>query len=236
MHTCPPHCDRSVSPPYTHRYKWDTLPATQRPERGLLAIRAGLNAFANLRPAIVPRQARAPSRLLHGSVLVLQIVPCWAAGPAGPPMKQAPAIARFPKLNPHPPCVPPSMYTCISPFCSPHASSPPPACIAQLADASPLKRELVEGVDILFVRELVGGIYFGQPRGFGVNEKGDRIGFNTDVYSEPEVERIARVAFEAARKRSKRLCSVDKSNVLEVSQLWGEGDHVVIRSYMTTIL
>lgn len=57
----------------------------------------------------------------------------------------------------------------------------------QLADASPLKRELVEGVDILFVRELVGGIYFGQPRGFGVNEKGDRIGFNTDVYSEPEV-------------------------------------------------
>ena len=128
------------------------------------------------------------------------------------------------------------MYTCISPFCSPHASSPPPACIAQLADASPLKRELVEGVDILFVRELVGGIYFGQPRGFGVNEKGDRIGFNTDVYSEPEVERIARVAFEAARKRSKRLCSVDKSNVLEVSQLWGEGDHVVIRSYMTTIL
>jgi len=60
--------------------------------------------------------------------------------------------------------------------------------MTQLADASPLKRELVEGVDILFVRELVGGIYFGQPRGFGVNEKGDRIGYNTDVYSEPEVD------------------------------------------------
>lgn len=57
----------------------------------------------------------------------------------------------------------------------------------QLADSSPLKRELVEGVDILIVRELVGGIYFGQPRGFGTNEKGERIGFNTDVYSEPEV-------------------------------------------------
>ena len=61
------------------------------------------------------------------------------------------------------------------------------ANVMQLADASPLKRELVEGVDILFVRELVGGIYFGQPRGFGVNEKGDRFGYNTDVYSEPEV-------------------------------------------------
>lgn len=72
----------------------------------------------------------------------------------------------------------------------------------------------------------MGGIYFGQPRGFGTNARGERIGYNTDVYSEPEVERIARVAFEAARKRSKRLCSVDKANVLEVSQLWRE---VVIR-------
>lgn len=71
----------------------------------------------------------------------------------------------------------------------------------------------------LLLRMQVGGIYFGQPRGFGVNEKGERIGFNTDVYSEPEVERIARVAFEAAQKRSKRLCSVEKSNVLEVSCL-----------------
>eukprot|EP00775_Hariotina_reticulata_P012676 gene12676-12803_t len=135
----------------TFDYKWDTLPADQRPERGLLGLRSGLNAFANLRPAIVP---------------------------------------------------------------------------PQLADSSPLKREIVEGVDILIVRELVGGIYFGQPRGFGTNEKGEKIGFNTDVYSESEVERIARVAFEAAQKRQKRLCSVEKSNVLEVSQLWKE---VVIR-------
>lgn len=128
-------------------YKWDTYPNEIRPEKGLLKIRSELNAFANLRPAIVPKQ---------------------------------------------------------------------------LADSSPLKRELVEGVDILIVRELVGGIYFGKPRGFGTNEKGERIGYNTMVYSESEVERIARVAFEAARKRNKRLCSVEKSNVLEVSQLWKE--------------
>jgi 3-isopropylmalate dehydrogenase len=131
-------------------YKWDSLPNAQRPEKGLLRLRSSLNAFANLRPAIV---------------------------------------------------------------------------LPQLADASTLKREVVEGVDILIVRELVGGIYFGQPR--GIEERnGERVGFNTDIYSESEVERIARVAFEAARKRSGRLCSVEKSNVLEVSQLWKE---VVIR-------
>lgn len=128
------------------RYKWDSLPNAQRPEKGLLRLRSSLNAFANLRPAIV---------------------------------------------------------------------------LPQLADASTLKREVVEGVDILIVRELVGGIYFGQPR--GIEERnGERVGYNTDVYSESEVERIARVAFEAARKRSGRLCSVEKSNVLEVSQLWKE--------------
>lgn len=128
-------------------YKWDTLPSAQRPERGLLALRSSLNAFANLRPAVV---------------------------------------------------------------------------LPQLADASTLKREVVEGVDILIVRELVGGIYFGQPRGFTTNEAGEKVGFNTMVYSEGEVERIARVAFDAAMKRGKRLCSVEKSNVLEVSQLWKE--------------
>jgi 3-isopropylmalate dehydrogenase len=106
--------------------KWDSLPNDQRPERGLLGLRAGLGLFANLRPA--------------------QILP-------------------------------------------------------QLVDASTLKREVVEGVDIMVVRELTGGIY-------------------TMVYSESEIDRIGRVAFETARKRSKRLCSVDKSNVLEVSQLW----------------
>ena len=127
-------------------YKWDSLPNPQRPEKGLLRLRSSLNAFANLRPAVV---------------------------------------------------------------------------LPQLAEASTLKREVVEGVDILIVRELVGGIYFGQPR--GIEERnGERVGFNTDVYSESEIERIARVAFEAADKRSKRLCSVEKSNVLEVSQLWKE--------------
>ncbi|CAI5524063.1 unnamed protein product [Closterium sp. Naga37s-1] len=128
-------------------YKWDTLPADLRPERGLLGLRAGLGAFANLRPATV-----------------------------------------FP----------------------------------QLIEASSLKREVVEGVDIMVVRELTGGIYFGEPKGFGQDAEGNRTGFNTMIYSAPEIDRIARVGFEAARKRSGRLCSVEKSNVLEVSQLWRE--------------
>jgi 3-isopropylmalate dehydrogenase len=126
-------------------YKWDSLPNSQRPERGLLGLRAGLGLFANLRPASI---------------------------------------------------------------------------LPQLIDASSLKREVVEGVDIMVVRELTGGIYFGQPRGIFTTESGEKRGVNTMVYTESEVERIGRVAFEAARKRSKRLCSVDKSNVLEVSQLW----------------
>jgi 3-isopropylmalate dehydrogenase len=126
-------------------YKWDANPPELRPERGLLALRAGLDAFANLRPAVV---------------------------------------------------------------------------LPQLVDASSLKKEVVSGTDIMVVRELVGGIYFGEPRGFGTNDAGDKTGFNTMVYSEPEVDRIARVAFDLAKKRSGKLCSVDKSNVLEVSQLW----------------
>ncbi|KAK9909656.1 hypothetical protein WJX75_005663 [Coccomyxa subellipsoidea] len=128
-------------------FKWDQLPPEQRPERGLLGLRAGLGTFANLRPAVV---------------------------------------------------------------------------LPHLADASSLKREVVEGVDIMIVRELVGGIYFGQPRGFTTNQQGDRVGFNTMIYSEPEVERIAHVAFQLAQKRQGRLCSVEKSNVLEVSMLWKE--------------
>jgi 3-isopropylmalate dehydrogenase len=126
-------------------YKWDTLPSHQRPERGLLGLRAGLGLFANLRPA--------------------KILP-------------------------------------------------------QLVDASSLKREIVEGVDIMVVRELTGGIYFGQPRGIFEAEGGEKRGVNTMVYTDSEVDRIGRVAFDIARKREKRLCSVDKSNVLEVSQLW----------------
>ncbi|MEG3438984.1 3-isopropylmalate dehydrogenase [Pannus brasiliensis CCIBt3594] len=126
-------------------YKWDTLPRHQRPETGLLGLRAGLNLFANLRPATI---------------------------------------------------------------------------LPQLIDASSLKREVVEGVDIMVVRELTGGIYFGQPKGIFETETGEKRGVNTMVYSESEVDRIARVAFEIARKRRGKLCSVDKANVLDVSQLW----------------
>jgi 3-isopropylmalate dehydrogenase len=90
----------------------------------------------------------------------------------------------------------------------------------QLAQASTLKPEIVSGLDIMIVRELTGGIYFGQPRGIRTLDDGQREGFNTLVYSESEIERIGRSAFEIARKRGKRLCSVDKANVLEVSELW----------------
>jgi len=143
----PPRPRPTPAPPLPSSYKWDALPAGDRPERGLLAMRAALNAYANLRPAVV---------------------------------------------------------------------------LPQLAAASTLKEEIVSGVDIMIVRELVGGIYFGEPRGFATDAAGVRRGFNTMVYSEPEVERIARVAFRLSRKRSGALCSVDKANVLEVSQLWRE--------------
>ena len=124
--------------------QWDDLPMDQRPEKGLLGMRSGLDLFANLRPALL----------------------------FGP-----------------------------------------------LADASSLKTELVADLDILIVRELTGGIYFGEPRGVTV-DNGGRRGFNTYVYQEREIERIARVAFELAEKRNGRLTSVDKANVLEVTQLW----------------
>lgn len=96
----------------------------------------------------------------------------------------------------------------------------PATVLPQLVDSSTLKKEVAEGVDIMVVRELTGGIYFGKPRGFGINEKGEDIGFNTEVYSSSEIDRIARVAFEVARKRHGKLCSVDKANVLEASMLW----------------
>ena len=126
--------------------KWDDLPMTERPEKGLLGMREGLDLFANLRPATL---------------------------------------------------------------------------FAALAEASSLKAELVADLDILIVRELTGGIYFGEPRGVEVGNGGRR-GFNTYVYEEREIARIARVAFELAQKRGGRLCSVDKANVLEVTQLWRE--------------
>jgi len=93
---------------------------------------------------------------------------------------------------------------------------------SQLASASSLKPELVENLDLLIVRELTGGIYFGQPRGIETLESGEKRGYNTYVYSESEIRRIAHVAFQAAQKRQKRLCSVDKANVLEVTELWRE--------------
>ena len=92
----------------------------------------------------------------------------------------------------------------------------------QLASASSLKPELVAGLDLMIVRELTGGIYFGEPRGIRELDNGERQGFNTLVYAEHEIERIARSAFDIARLRSRKLCSVDKANVLEVSELWRE--------------
>jgi 3-isopropylmalate dehydrogenase len=127
--------------------KWDAMDMAVRPEKGLLALRKGLNLFANLRPAVL-----------------------------------------YP----------------------------------QLTHASTLKPEVVAGLDLLIVRELTGGIYFGQPRGVRVLENGERQGYNTLVYSEHEIERITHVAFQAAQKRSKRVCSIDKSNVLETTALWKE--------------
>jgi len=90
----------------------------------------------------------------------------------------------------------------------------------QLADASTLKAEVVSGLDLMIVRELTGGIYFGQPRGVRVLDNGEKEGFNTLVYRESEVTRIGKVAFDIARKRQGRLCSVDKANVLECTELW----------------
>lgn len=128
-------------------YKWESLDIAVRPEKGLLGLRAELDLFANLRPAIL-----------------------------------------YP----------------------------------QLADASTLKPEVVSGLDIMIVRELTGGIYFGQPRGVRTLENGERQGYNTLVYKESEVKRIAEVAFDIARKRDSRVCSVDKANVLEVTEMWRE--------------
>ncbi|MBK6975376.1 MAG: 3-isopropylmalate dehydrogenase [Candidatus Methylophosphatis roskildensis] len=124
--------------------QYDVLPREQRPERGLLGIRKGLDAFANLRPALL---------------------------------------------------------------------------YEELASASSLKPEIVAGLDILIIRELTGDIYFGEPRGIAMRH-GERVGINTMVYSESEIRRIAHVAFKAAMKRGRKLCSVDKMNVLEATQLW----------------
>ena len=107
----------------------------------------------------------------------------------------------------------------------------PAVLYPQLATASALKPDIVAGLDILIVRELNGDIYFGQPRGIRTLESGEREGFTTMLYRESEIERIARVAFEAARKRHRKVCSVDKANVLEASELWREVVERVARDY-----
>ncbi|MFB3116503.1 MAG: 3-isopropylmalate dehydrogenase [Gammaproteobacteria bacterium] len=136
--------------------QWDNIERSLRPERGLLAIRAGLDLYANLRPAILYKE---------------------------------------------------------------------------LAGASSLKPDVIDGLDIMIVRELTGGIYFGQPRGIRTLEDGQREGFNTLVYKETEIERIARTAFDVAMKRNKKVCSVDKANVLEATELWREVVTHVAKDY-----
>ena len=136
--------------------KWDEIERSLRPERGLLAIRTGLELFANLRPAILYRE---------------------------------------------------------------------------LAGASSLKPEVIDALDIMIVRELTGGIYFGEPRGIRTLSDGQREGFNTLVYKESEIERIAHTAFEVAMKRNKKVCSVDKANVLEATELWREVISWVAQGY-----
>lgn len=136
--------------------KWDKIERSLRPERGLLAIRAGLDLYANLRPAILYKE---------------------------------------------------------------------------LAEASSLKPEVIGTLDIMIVRELTGGIYFGQPRGIRTLDDGQREGFNTLVYKESEIERIAHTAFDVAMKRNKKVCSVDKANVLEATELWREVVTRVAKDY-----
>ncbi len=136
-------------------HQWESLERELRPERGLLGIRAELDLFSNLRPAIL-----------------------------------------YP----------------------------------QLANASTLKNEIVSGLDLMIVRELVGGIYFGKPRGVEIKD-GERFGFNSANYFESEIARIGHSAFQIAQKRDKRVCSIDKANVLEVCELWREVMEEVSKDY-----
>lgn len=111
-----------------------------------------------------------------------------------------------------------------------YANLRPAPCFDELVEASSLKAEVLRDLDVLIVRELTGGIYYGQPRGI-VTEDGVRVGINTERYAEPEIERIARTAFQLAQQRRKQVCSVDKANVLESSQLWREVVERVSRDY-----
>jgi 3-isopropylmalate dehydrogenase len=112
-----------------------------------------------------------------------------------------------------------------------YANLRPATCFPMLVDASPLKREVVEGTDLMVIRELTGGLYFGEPRGVETFADGSSRAVNTMVYTSREIERVTRVAFDVARKRRRRLTSVDKSNVLVVSQLWREVVNRVARDY-----
>ncbi len=112
-----------------------------------------------------------------------------------------------------------------------YANLRPVVLYPQLAHASSLREDVISGLDMLIVRELTGDIYFGEPRGVRTLEGGERQGYNTMVYSESEVRRIARVAFDVARGRARRVCSVDKANVLEASGLWREVVTEVGRDY-----
>ena len=102
-----------------------------------------------------------------------------------------------------------------------YANLRPAFVYEELVDCSPMKKEIVAGVDIMIIRELTGGAYFGEPKGIE-NRNGEKIGFNNMIYTESEIERIARKGFEVAMKRNKKLCSIDKANVLDVSRLWRE--------------
>ena len=106
----------------------------------------------------------------------------------------------------------------------------------ELANASSLKPELVAGLDIMILRELTGDIYFGQPRGIRTLENGERQGFDTMLYSESEIRRVAHVGFQIALKRDKKICSVDKANVLDTSMLWREIITEVAKEYPTVVL
>ena len=111
------------------------------------------------------------------------------------------------------------------------ANMRPAAMFPELVEASTLRPEVVQGLDLVILRELTGDAYFGEPRGIKRDDAGNRIGFNTMIYSEPEIRRIGHVAFHLARERRKKLCSVDKANVLETSKVWREVMSEVGREY-----
>ena len=111
-----------------------------------------------------------------------------------------------------------------------YANLRPVTVYPELIDASPLKQEIIRGIDIMIIRELTGDVYFGKPRGVRM-EGGQRVGINTLIYSEAEIHRIAKVGFETAMKRRKQLTSVDKANVLETTQLWRDVVTEVGQSY-----